>query len=264
MRLFEKITSAFRTKNSNDANADERPQQEVRIQHRYSLKHPSLGTLNAGKASFAIDNISYSGVAISFKELNALSAVGLATPNQQIFCSLTLLGRNAPATAQLVFAKETRAGYFFIHATGDTLLFLRDFLEFMRRGSDMMAIDTTLLKERFREQNWKVFRGTESDDLKLRMSSDEKTIAESLLTFLNAGEYCEVCTLGTAFTTRKTAQKRGSGQGSTAATTQSNEVDASVLRAGLSMLIGQQDRTNDESVALLIQEYWNRLQQCGA
>lgn len=264
MRLFEKITSAFQTKKTSLPLSEEHSQQEIRIQHRYTLRNPDLGTLSAKGSSFPIDNISYSGVAISYTNPNTLRDSGLTTPDQQIACELSLLGRSTPATAQLVFTKETRAGYFFVHATGDTLLFLRDFLEFMRRGADMTLIDTTLLKEKFRDQNWKVFRGTESDDLKIRMSQGEKTIAESLMTFLSAGEYCEICMLDSNFTTRKTSQKRGSGQGATATTTQSNQIDASVLRAGLSMLIGQQDRTNNEAVSLLAQEYWKRLQQCGA
>jgi hypothetical protein len=257
MRLFEKITSAFRTQHPGGSDSSSKPFQEIRIQQRYSFSHAPLGSISNTHGIYPIQDLSYSGVGVNFTNSENLSKSGLAIPDQQIPVQLNLLGRSVAATIQLVFERDGRAGYFFIHATGDTLLFLRDSLEYMRRGADMVPIDPSLLKERFREQNWKIFRGAESDDLRVRVSDDGKTVEETLVTFLDGGEYCELCILGNVFSTRRTSQKRGSGQAGSPTTTQSAELDLTVLRSCLALLIGLNNSRNNDFIALLLQTIWD-------
>jgi hypothetical protein len=260
MRLFEKITSAFRTQQPEKSNPNSKPIQEIRIQQRYSFPNASLGAICTQSECFPIQNLSYSGVGVSFSSIEMLRSAGLASSDHQVQVQvqLNLLGRSVAATIQLVFEKDKRAGYFFVHSTGDTLLFLRDSLEYMRRGAQMSTIDPSLLKERFRDQNWKIFRGAESDDVRVRLSDDGKTFEEALITFLDGGEYCEVCILGDVFSTRRTSQKRGSGQAGSPTTTQTAELDFTVLRAGLALIIGLSNSRSSNFVEPLVQKIWER------
>ncbi len=255
MSFANRIRSAFQGFVKADQD-DSVEKQELRVQQRFTISASNIAEVCFNGESFPVVNLSYSGVAITLLPNQKHLFDSLIHPEAQskhIVAKIRLVNESVDMTMRLVFCGHNRAGFCFVHGTGDTLLFLRKSIEVMRRGFEMNQMDRAYLKERFQNSEWSVFRNGESDDLRLRKSAVGK-LEEALLTFLD-GDYCEICFRDGLLTTRRIEQKQGSGVGSSAAAQQNLVNDIGILKSGLLILNGLKSRDH----ALIIDKFMDEI-----
>ena len=165
--------------------------QERRAFQRYALHNPAFFCVSlADGQMLKIVDLSYGGVGL-VSSSESQQPEKLLPPGDLVDVTLNLLGRTCPAQLK---SKRTHAGVLgceFSHSSGETLLFLRGVLEYLRIGQSLEQIPKKFLKERFQAGSWYCFRGDGPSDLFYETADGGRLVSLLLLTFRSGRDYCD-------------------------------------------------------------------------
>ncbi len=153
---------------------------DKRLHERYSLLPPGAGFIIADGESLPVKDLSYGGL--------QLQGIPDGADNTSIIHDrvLQLFGEKTPVKFKVAYYSKTNSGLIFVHDTPTTLLFLRQPLEYIRAGTSLKKIDSSMLHERYREHQSRLYRGDLQSEL-LVMDNHPSTGA-SLVASIRMGE----------------------------------------------------------------------------
>lgn len=216
--------------------------QDGRLHARYLISGEGVARIELeGGMTGVVKDISYGGMAARFELKDATAQARITDP---VKARLHLLDRSIECVMSLVRSVSTPgqqtlyAGFAIRHESADTLIFMRDLIEPLRCGKSLTALEPSMRHERYKGAEWSCLRGDGPTDLIIRLAKDSPSLQEALLTFRISDSYCEVSFRNN---TLKTGKMVGSGNskmtvgGQMASTT---EVDLTVLRQSICILLG--------------------------
>ncbi len=200
MGLFDKFSKALGRKSVSPDDVAPDPlttelatlSKEGRLHTRYVLFADNVGTLRLDSGlTGVLKDISYGGFAARFD----------VTPDDnrviegQLGATLTVLDRDIRCQVKPVRVVKQHAsifaGFYIVHESAETLIFLREFIEAFRCGKSLMAIGESVRNERFKGQEWTCLRGDGPTDVIVRRGEDTH-MAEAMLTFKTSDSYGEL------------------------------------------------------------------------
>lgn len=159
-----------------------------------------------GQSSSLLD-ISYGGFAIKPSE-SAAFVMHERYQGQLVFFDEALSIVCSPA-----YLSADKIGFQLIHEDVSGLIKLQPLLELLRQGHSLYALDRSLLKEKFQNPSYHVFRGDGPVDLVLEtQASDSEKLQSALLTYPSGERYLDVRYLNGAVTTGAALVQQGSSQ----------------------------------------------------
>lgn len=178
---------------------------------------------------FSVGNISYGGVGLIFD--NPFDEKIFKESEEAV---IFFFDKNIKTKIKCVYLKEPIAGMSFIDLSIDDIWFLKNACKYLKQGSSLNEIKKSHLKDSYKTQQWRCFRGEGPSDLLLKISDHQPhKIEEFLLTFLAHG-YCELSYKNGVFKTGKSIDEEGIG--ARMATT--NTFEKEIARSGALILKG--------------------------
>lgn len=243
---MSRLWNLFAKRKPAESNTDDVPLNlDKRMNPRYRIADPRLARVRCKAAGFVVENVSFSGIALRLEGRDEEKSSPLLCETGVVEATLTLLDRTTSLRARRVFATPHRAGFCLAHETAETLLFLQEPLDLMRRGSDMIRVDKRFLKEEYRREGWFYWRGDSGIDL--RILAPDGRFEEGILTFLSQDRYLEVVVRGGSLSTRVPIPGGGFLD---QPMQQTHRPDGEVLRKALCVLLGMMDEQRNESLEL--------------
>lgn len=233
---------------------------EKRMAPRYRIGNAVLGSIvcqNTG-AVFPIDNLSYSGIALTIPEDGLHRSSPLVSAGGFLRAQMLVVGQSVDVQVRRVFLSSKRGGYCISHETPDVLLFLREPLEMMRRGGDMVRIDPRFLKEQYQKEGWSYWRADAGIDLRLYAPKSVGKLQEAIMTFRVLDRYYEVIWQQDLLITRVPAS---SGGVLDVGMQQNVKPDVEVVRQAVCLLLGLTSTIRDPVVSELIGLFSRFLEQ---
>ena len=173
--------------------------EELRNHYRYQPWHSEMITVTGSDGSkLKCFDISYGGIAIETPTSIEPAKIERVT--------IKAAGTTCNIPLKMAHTESDYTGYTFIHESGDSLLFLRGILEFMRCGSTLKRIPDEHLKQEKLDSKGIVWRGDGPSDL---TSQDEKLS----LTFRDGSMYLNLVYDGKSLKTAKTEAPATNGGG---------------------------------------------------
>jgi hypothetical protein len=209
MRLFFKAAKARRDgaadKNGGLAGQLATLNKDGRLHARYMIETDAAARVELdGGLVGVVRDISYGGVAVRFEAgsqllpttLPPVAIAKMHLLDRSVDCKLGLVRSMAQGSQALL------AGFTIAHETTETLVFLRELIEPLRRGVSLAELGAAILNERYNGPEWSCWRGDGPTDLVLKTHgpSGSKGLAEGLLTFAADGFYCEITFKGRSVT----------------------------------------------------------------
>lgn len=183
--------------------------------------------------SIPLRDLSYGGFSIKAKENSFDEKQNDYLNSDNIKFKLHLLGDIVEGSASFASSPKEFMGFSFKHENTKVLVFLRNFLEFMRWGTRLEAIDKKLVKEKYRTDEFICFRGEGPTDCIFRVNNTGE-IEEMLLTFREKEEYRELAFKNEKISTRKAIDFDGDAT----RMSETESIDVPIFRKGISILIG--------------------------
>ncbi len=145
-----------------------------RVNERFFFQQPGISLLRVGPSlSFKVLNLSYGGFAVAAPDQNAISFLeGMNGKSVE----LEFLGSRIQARASFVNARGESCGFCFCHDDPKVLIFLRKFLEFMRRGASLVRIHQQNVQNKFADPSWVCLRGEGPTDLAIQNLDHVETL----------------------------------------------------------------------------------------
>lgn len=218
---------------------------ERRISDRFRTDFAALGSVVINDdVEFMLRDLSYGGFSMRFSgDAQEISKV-IEALHETSRIQLRILGVQVEGTARKAFSTKDMIGCSFCHGNTKVLVFLRNFLEYMRWGARLDLLDKKLLKERYRTDEWVCYRGEGPTDAFFRLNGDG-TLAEALITFRDKEEYREVAWKEGAYVTRLAIDHDGDASRMSS----TSGIDKGILRKGLSILVGLSQQSQHKSIA---------------
>lgn len=217
------------------------PQNERRRHERYQLltglaKGPVVTVEVAGVSlKFPVLNWSYGGVQMALPAATA----PLRAAEQEGVLHLRLAGELTQAVRfNVVSATSNTMSCSFIHDTPDALLFMRPWIECLRRGAALTELSKTAVKPELSRAGWRVWRGDGPLTLSVQLLTAGGTESPDnwRIVFQAGQEYAEVgATDGKVFT-RKSLDNDGFNSPRMQA---SGEKDVTLLNHAVMLLNGE-------------------------
>jgi hypothetical protein len=170
------------------------PVEELRLYSRYSLIFPNVGQLKIldnGQVG-TIVNLSYGGMLVKFED-PWVEEIG-PHDNRSFNAELEVLGQRTPTNIQYVHTLDPDnglSGFSFQHRNVETLVFLREIVENFRIGSSLRQLPNDMIKDEYKSNGWKCFRGEGPTDIFQQGSSSNPTKAIKL-SYREGSSYCEL------------------------------------------------------------------------
>ncbi len=187
-RIFSKSPTVWE---SSDL-APEPVNSELREHERYEsalFSEIDLMSLNAGGTQDnSVVSISYGGFAFSAPEPDSPSEI-----KEGLHGVLTVLGDTCPVDFNALYKTAKRVGCQFVHGDAHVLVFLRPYVEYLRRGSTLFAVDPAHLKNQQSESGLTkhYFQGEGPVDLILQVDAQDH-LHSCHLTFREQDQYLSV------------------------------------------------------------------------
>jgi len=135
--MFSKLKQRFKSAKKSNV-----PEHDLRVHMRYQIPKPlELATLSMENKNHTIKDISYGGL-----QVDSGSEGTEPLSREGIFATLNLLFEQRTVRLQPIYQRQNCLGLSFIHETSETLIFLRDVLEFIRIGKTFVAPPKGALK----------------------------------------------------------------------------------------------------------------------
>ena len=106
--------------------------------------------------------------------------------------TLSLFNQTCRCQAILVNQRSSTYGFSFLHSTPNTLIFLRNVIEYLKAGDSMTLLDKSLVNTKYKSDDYAVFRGFGPSDLILHLSGNSGRLENGIVNFLRDGVYREV------------------------------------------------------------------------
>jgi hypothetical protein len=163
---------------------------ERRVSQRYVLsKETPCGHVVFDKSVvLPIEDISYGGFSVSTRTADHQSFWEKTPRMTEV--EVVIFGVSTTGRALRIFESKQRLGFAFCHDTASMLIFLRRFIEFMRLGEHLNALDKSGLKPPFDSPDWLFFRGDGPTSILVHKSpQNSQMIDEAVISFREKDSY---------------------------------------------------------------------------
>lgn len=170
-----------------DQVASENSSSDKRVHGRFRLgEFDCLKVIASDGQTGLLQDVSYGGFAVippkGFE--SSFSRDGVYT--------LSFFNQTCRCQAILVNQRAHTYGFSFLHSTPNTLIFLRNVIEYLKAGDSMTTIDKSLVNTKYKSPDYAVFRGFGPSDLILQLTGQSGKLDKGIINFLRDGIYREV------------------------------------------------------------------------
>ncbi len=225
-------------------NSQSRPESERRQHQRFHLlpglaAGPLVSLKTEGGVVLPVLNWSYGGLQMAVSRAGQV-AVARLDDNETVRATLHLAvasEMSQKVNFKVVGTSENTLSCAFVHDTPDVLLFMRPWMECLRRGSSVTELTSDAIKPELAAAGWKIWRGEGPLTLSARDSArnDESSPPDWLLVFPLGEGYAEVGSTDGKLFSRQSIDNDGMASTRMQA---SNAKDVGLLNLALMYLAG--------------------------
>ena len=201
---------------------------DARRHKRYGIMRIGAAVCYVRGAEYSVANLGYGGVALVGMDENIFNSMGHGEP-----AVLSVLSRKLDVMLSKVYGRHGVVGFSYVEPELQDIIFLKSACQYVGQGASLSEISQEHLKDKYRDGNWRCFRGEGPCDLMVQVDRQSPLATEVLLTFHLSG-YCELAYSDGRLQTRRALDDVGVA----ARMAPTERLDPDILRSGLLILLG--------------------------